>query len=119
MSPFIAVSNRCLIEPASRALDAAIFCAVLGATDANPLSSAPLIEARARGHILINQPAIKGWAEAPPYTKDLGYAKSLVPEGLSTIARDPRIVCATALVARAILDSPPLPLGGWRKHWLA
>lgn len=119
MSPFIAVSNRCLIEPASRALDAAIFCAVLGAKDVNPLSSAPLIEARARGFILINQPAIKGWAEAPPYTEDLGYAKSLVPEGLSTIARDPRIICATALAVRAILNSPPLPLGGWRKHWLA
>jgi len=38
---------------------------------------------------------------------------------LSTIARDPRIVCATALMVRAILDSPPLALGGWRKHWLA
>ena len=119
MSPCIAVSNRCLIEPASRALDAAIYCAVLEVIDANSLSSAPLIEARARGLILITQPAINGWADAPFYTEDLACAKSLVPEGLSTIARDPRIVCATALMVRAILDSPPLALGGWRKHWLA
>jgi hypothetical protein len=116
---FMAVANRCLIESASRALDAAIYCAVLGATDNNPLSCAPLIEARARGLILINQAGAKGWVDAPPYTEDLGWAKSLVPEGLSTISRDPPIVCATALMARAILDSPSLPLGGWRKHWLA
>lgn len=119
MSPFVPISNRCLVEPASRALDAAIYCAVLGVSDANPLSCASLIEARARGLILINQPAIKGWADAPPYTEDLGNAKSLVTECLSTIARDTRIVCATALMVRAILDSPPLPLGRWRKHWLA
>ena len=93
--------------------------AVLRATDANPLSSAALIEVRARGFILINQPTVKGWADAPSYTEDLGCAKSLVPKGLSTIARDPRIVCATALMARAVLDSPPLALDGWRKHWLA
>jgi hypothetical protein len=118
-SVFIAVSNRCLIEPASRALDGAIYCAVLGAIDDNSLSSAPLIEARARGCILINHAGIKGWADAPPYTEDLACAKSLVPEGLATISRDPRIVCATALMARAVLDSPSLPLVGWRKHWLA
>jgi hypothetical protein len=119
MSPFLALSNRCLIEPASRALDGAIYCAVLGATDGNPLTTAPLIELRARGFILVNQGAIKGWAHAPPYTGDLDCAKSLVPEGLSTIARDPRIVCATALMVRASLDSPPLTFNGWRKHQLA
>jgi hypothetical protein len=115
----IRVANRCLTEPASRALDAAIYCAVLGTADGNPLTSAPLIEARARGMILVNQAAIKGWVDAPPYTEDLSCARSLVPEGLSTIARDPRIVCATALTVRALLDLPPLPLIGWRKHWLA
>ena len=119
MSRFIAVSNRCLIEPASRALDAAIYCAVLGATDANPLNSAPLIEVRVRGFVLIKKRDIKWWAYAPPFTADLDCAKSLVPDGVSTIARDPRIVCATALMARAILDLPPLPLDGWRKHCLA
>lgn len=117
LSPFINVANRCLVEPASRALDAAIHCAVLGVTDANPLSSAALIEARARGLILIDRAAIRGWADAPPYTADLGCAQLLVPEGLSTIAREPRIVCATALIARAMLDAPPVPLDGRRKHW--
>jgi hypothetical protein len=115
----ILVANRCLAEPASRALDAAIYCAVLGTADANTLTSAPLIEARARGMILVNQAAIKGWVDAPAYTEDLSCARSLVPEGLSTIACDPRIVCATALTVRALLDLPPLPLIGWRKHWLA
>jgi hypothetical protein len=118
LSPFITIANRCLVEPASRALDAAIHCAVLGITDANPLSSAALIEARARGFVLLNRTAIPHWADAPPYTGDLGCAQSLVPEGLSTIAREPRIVCATALIARALLDSPRVPLDGPRKHWL-
>ena len=118
-SVFITVSNRCLIEPASRALDGAIYCAVLGAEDENSLTSAPLIEARARGCILINQASVKGWAEAPLYTEDLACAKSLMPGGLATISRDPGIVCATALMARAAVNLPSLPLVGWRKHWLA
>jgi hypothetical protein len=117
LSPLITVANRCLMEPASRALDAAIHCAVLGITDANPLSSAAQIEARARGLILIHRAAIWHWADAPPYTRDLGCAQLLVPEGLSTIAREPRIVCATALIARAMLDAPRVPLDGPRKHW--
>jgi hypothetical protein len=112
-SLFIALSNRCLIEPASRALDGAIHGAVLGTTDANPLFSAPLIEARARGLILIRQPGMAAWADAPCYTEDLDCAHLLVPEGLATISRDPRIVCATALMVRAILNSPPLPRRGW------
>jgi len=68
--------------------------------------------------ILINQAAIKGWADAPRFTEDIVCANLLVPEGLSTIAREPRIVCATALIARATLVSPPLAFGGWGKHWL-
>jgi hypothetical protein len=103
-----------LMEPASRALDATIYCAVLGVIDANSLSSPALVEARARGLILINHGAIRGWADAPWYTEDLGCATSLVPEGLATIARDPLIVCATALIARAMLDAPPFPFR-WRK----
>ena len=118
LSPLIAVANRCLVEPASRALDAAIHCTVLGVTDANPMSSAAFIEARARRLFLIDHAAIRGWADAPPYTADLGCAQLLVPEGRSTIAREPRIVCATALMARAMLDSPRVPLQGRRKHWL-
>ena len=38
-------------------------CAVLGTVDANPLTIAPLIEARASGMILVNQAAIKGWID--------------------------------------------------------
>jgi hypothetical protein len=117
-SPLITTANRCLREPASRALDGAIHCAVLGVRDANSLTSAALIDARANGLILINHAAIKGWTEAPRYTEDARCANLLVPDGLSTIARDPRIVCATALIARATLEAPPLPLDGWRKHWV-
>jgi hypothetical protein len=73
-APIKLVANRCLAEPASRALDAAIYCAVLGTADANTLTSAPLIEARARGMILVNQAAIKGWVDAPPYTEDISSA---------------------------------------------
>lgn len=119
VTPLIAASNRCLVEPASRALDGAIHCAVLGVTDANPLSSRPLIDVRGRGFILIHQPPRKAWADAPPYTQDLDCARSLVPDGVSTISPDPRIVCATALMVRAILGSPPVALGGWVKQWLA
>jgi len=109
---------RCLIEPASRALDAAIYCAVLGATDDNTLSSAVLVEVRASGFILNSQP-VKAWVYAPWYTEDLASAQSLVPAGLSTISRDPRLVCATALKARAILNAPSLPLDDRRGRWLA
>ena len=114
ISPCVTVYNRCLIEPASRVLDGAVYCVVLGANDANSLASAMLIEVRLRGFILIEHRAMKVWAHAPPYTGDLDCAKSLLPEGLSTIAHDPRIVCATALMARAILKLPPLTLDRWR-----
>ena len=49
------------------------------------------------------------WIEAPPFTADLRYAESLVPEGLLTLFRDARRVCATALQARALANEPPLP----------
>ena len=92
-SLFIAVSNRCLIEPSAG-------CGHLLRRSrchrCHSLSSAPLIEARARGLILINQAEIKGWIDAPRYTEDLGCAKSLVPEGLATISRDPRIAINAA-----------------------
>jgi hypothetical protein len=115
-SLFISLSNRCLMEPASRALDASIYCIVAGVIDQNSLTSASHREARIGGFILIDYAGIKGWIEAPPYTSDLGCAKLLVPPDLATISREPRIVCATALVARAILESPSLPFVGWRGH---
>jgi hypothetical protein len=48
----------------------------------------------------------RGWIQAPPFTAELQYAETLVPEGPATIARDPRIVCATALNARAFTSAP-------------
>jgi hypothetical protein len=47
--------------------------------------------------------------QVPPFTEELKYAKSLVPDGLYTISSEPRIVCAAALRALAITDAPPLP----------
>ena len=117
IQPSRTLSNLCLIEDASPALDASIHCAVLGTTDRNALTSATLRQARARGSILILKAGVRGWIEAPPYTSDLAWAKSLVPEDLATISPQPRIICATALIARAILDSPSFPLFGWRRHW--
>jgi hypothetical protein len=45
----------------------------------------------------------------PPFTEQLKYAKSLLPDGLYTISSDARIVCATALCALALIEAPPLP----------
>jgi hypothetical protein len=104
----VVLANRCLNEPASRALDTEIYCAIHGMTDGNDLGSPALVEARAKGDVLIVEPGLQCWVEAPPFTEDLKYARSLVPEGLYTIARDPRIVCATALAALAITDAPSL-----------
>lgn len=108
VSLLIAIANRCLREPPSRALDAKIYCAVLGVTDANELTSEFLIEARAGGMVLIRTMGLMGWLDAPHYTEDLNLAKSLLPEGLATIANDPRAICATALMAIAMTDQPPL-----------
>ena len=47
------------------------------------------------------------WIEAPPFTAELRYAQSLLPEGLCTFYRDARKVCATALQARALANEPP------------
>jgi len=49
------------------------------------------------------------WIEAPPFTAELRYAESLLPEGLCTFYRDARKVCATALQERALANEPPLP----------
>jgi hypothetical protein len=105
----VVLANRCLVEPPSRALDTEIYCAIHHITDGNDLSSPALIEARTKGDVLIVESGLQGWVEAPPFTEELKYAKSLVPEGLYTISSDPRIICATALVALAITDAPPLP----------
>ena len=102
---------RCLSEPASRRLDGEIYCAVHNVRDGNPLSSDRLLHARENGEVLVEHCPGDGlgWIEAPPFTADLRYAESLLPEGLLTFFRDARSVCATALQARALANEPPLP----------
>ena len=64
VSLLVAVANRCLREHASRALDARIYCAVLGVRDANELNSEFLIEARASGMVLVRTTGLMGWLDA-------------------------------------------------------
>jgi hypothetical protein len=108
-SPLAALADRCLAEAPSRALDVEIYCALHGIEDGNDLASPALIEARAKGDVLIVEPGLWDWVEVPPFTGDLKYAKSLLPEGVYTISSDPRIVCAAALRALALTEAPPLP----------
>ena len=110
MSSLVALAGRCLREPASRRLDGEIYCALHNIRDTNDLSERYLLEARENGEVLVERQrgADRGWIQVPPFTEELRYAETLVPEGLITIARDPRIVCATALNARALTSAPPL-----------
>ena len=96
------LSRRCLKASASRALDGRIYCAIHGVTDANDLSMAASVIARASGEVLILAPGVRGWVAAPRFTSSLDCAKSLLPSGLLTISRDPMIVCSTALAALAM-----------------
>jgi hypothetical protein len=105
------VGYRCLREPASRRLDGEIYCAVHNVTNRNPLINDQLLQARENGDVLVELRPGDGlaWTEAPPFTAELRYAESLLPEGLLTFFRDARRVCATALQARALANEPPLP----------
>ena len=100
---------RCLQEPASRELDGEIYCALHNIEDVNDLSSHNLLEARSNGEVLVEhrRGGGIGWIQAPPFTAELRYAESLLPDGVATICRDPRRVCAAALNARALLQAPP------------
>lgn len=104
-----ALADRCLREAPSRALDVEIYCALHGIEDGNDLASPALVEARAKGDVLIVEAGLQVWVEVPPFTGELKYAKSLLPDGVYTISSDPRIVCAAALRALALTDAPPLP----------
>jgi|HubBroStandDraft_4_1064222.scaffolds.fasta_scaffold32609_1 hypothetical protein len=99
----------CLRQPASRRLDGEIYCAVHKVTDWNPLISDQLLRARENGEVLVEHRPGDGlfWIEAPPFTTELRYAESLLPEGLLTFYQDARRVCATALQARALANEPP------------
>ena len=103
------LADRCLTEAPSRAFDVEIYCVIHGIEDGNDLASPALIEARAKGDVLIVEPGLWEWVEVPPFTGELKYAKSLLPDGVYTISSDPRIVCAAALSALALTDAPPLP----------
>jgi hypothetical protein len=103
------LADRCLSEAPSRALDVEIYCAIHGIDDGNDLASPALVEARAKGDVLIVEPGLHGWVEVPPFTEELKYAKSLLPDGLHTISSEARMVCAAALHALALTNAPPLP----------
>lgn len=112
------LADRCLAEAPSRALDVEIYCAIHGIEDGNELVSPALVEARAKGDVLIVEPGLADWVEVPPFTGVLKYAKSLLPDGVYTISSDPRIVCAAALRALALTDAPPLPYLSLRSEQL-
>lgn len=78
-------------------------------SDRNPLSTGALLQARENGEVLVEHCPSDGlgWVEVPPFTAELNYAESLLPEGLLTFYRDARRVCATALQARALANEPP------------
>jgi hypothetical protein len=62
------------------------------------------LRARENGQLLLEHRPGDGldWIEAPPFTSELKYAESLLPDGLCTLYRD-----ATALQARALANEPP------------
>jgi len=103
------VGTRCLYERASRRLDGEIYCAIHNVTDWNPLLNGQELRARENGEVLLEHRPGEGldWIEVPPFTTELRYAESLLPEGLCTFYRDARKVCATALQARALANEPP------------
>jgi hypothetical protein len=102
------LGTRCLYERASRRLDGEIYCAIHNVTDWNPLLNNQQLRARENGQVLLeHRPGGLGWIEVPPFTSELKYAESLLPDGLCTLYRDARKVCATALQARALANEPP------------
>lgn len=111
-SRLLALAERCLSEPPSRHLDGEIYCAVHHIEDVNDLSSDTLRQAWQRGQVLVehHRGAEIGWIEAPPFTEELRYAETLLPDGVATVCRDARRACATALNVRALVDAAPPPV---------
>lgn len=104
----LALGERCLREPPSRSLDGEIYCAIHKIRDINPLHNDEMLKAKANGQILVEDDGGEvGWIEVPPFTEELKYAQSLLPEGLSTFYRDASAVCGTALLARHLANEPP------------
>lgn len=109
------LAERCLREGPSRRLDGEIYCAVHALADWNDLGDELRVAAREAGHVLVahDSETDTRWIEAPPFTSVLKYAESLMPSGVAYIAREPRIVCATALSARARSGEPPFRHCRW------
>ena len=107
-SRLLALAERCLQEPASRQLDGEIYCAVHYIEDLNSLSMPNLWDAKLSGQVLVRyrQGRAVGWIEAPPFTLERRFAETLLPDGLVTICRDARFVCAAALRSRALTKAP-------------
>ena len=104
----LALAEQCLVEAPSRRLDGEIYCAVHHIVDMNHLDAHNLWEARESGEVLVeHRGATVEWIEAPPFTAELKYAETLLPERVATILKDPRAVCAAALRARAHSDASP------------
>ena len=102
------VAHKCLTEPPSRRLDGEIYCALHNIQDSNPLFVPSQAQAREWGEVLVEHYPGQGfaWIEAPPFTTQPKYAESLLPDGLLTIYRDARKICATALLARVLANEP-------------
>ena len=104
----LALAERCLQESPSRQLDGEIYCAVHYIEDLNSLSMPNLWDAKLNGQVLVRygQGGAVGWIEAPPFTFERQFAETLLPDGLVTICRDARFVCAAALRSRALTKAP-------------
>jgi len=70
-STLVGLANRCLFEPASRALDAEIYCGIHHIKVGNDLRTHALVVARRSGLVLILEPGLEGWVEVPPFTSDM------------------------------------------------
>jgi hypothetical protein len=90
-------------------LDGEIYGALHNIIDRNPLINDQLLQAREDGEVLVEHcPGDElAWIEVPPFTAELKFAESLLPDGLFTFYRDAQRVCATALQARALANEPP------------
>jgi hypothetical protein len=117
----LALAERCLQEPASRRLDGEIYCAVHGKSDLNTLGNEHLMNAAFGGDVLLgnNEGTDLDWVSTPAFTTELTVAKSLLPNQVLTITKDPRQVCAFALMAEVAASREPYlrTIGGEVVHF--
>jgi len=105
----MALAGRCVHERASRRLDGRDLRCNTQHRGYQHLSNDNPWEAKRNGQVLVRHHGGRGigWMEAPPFSRERKYAVMLLPEGLATICKDPRFVCAVALRARALTNAPP------------